>query len=93
MEQQLLQLKKVQQLQYLVDDSGVIINAGSGTKDNDLNINLLGNGTSDVATISAAGDYITLDINTGTNAIETVNLSGNGVATTYTVANGDAATF
>lgn len=69
-----------------IDDSGATITAGEGVKADDLNINLDGTGgTLDVATVSAAGKFVTLDADT-TDLVETLNLSGNGAAVTYTMA-------
>lgn len=67
-----------------IDDTGATITTGTGSSvaaEKQIVVNLDGKGTSDVATVSAAG-YITLDVN-NTNLVETINLSGNGAAVKY----------
>ena len=68
-----------------IDDCGAIITAGSGTKTTALAINLGGTtALTDTATVSASGLYVNLDADNGV-LVDTVNLSGNGAAVTFTM--------
>jgi Ca2+-binding RTX toxin-like protein len=71
-----------------IDDSGLTINAGTGTKVAPIAIDLTGKATStvDAATIAAAG-LVTVDVHkaAAASAVDVLNLSGAGAAVTYTV--------
>ncbi len=69
-----------------IDGSGASVTTSyvgnnTGGVDNKGAISLSGSGTTDVATVSAAG--ITKLVTNAANEIETINLSGNGAAVTY----------
>jgi len=78
-----------------IDASGATITTGTGagtssvTTDKEISIELEGTIlTTDAATVSAAGT-ITLDANNAGQVVDILNLSGNGAAATYTIADGD----
>jgi Ca2+-binding RTX toxin-like protein len=73
-----------------IDDSGATITAGTGTTTTAVVIDIDGtSGTTDAATIKAAGS-VTLNASVGTtDIVDNLNLSGNGAAVTYTLASPD----